>query len=91
MEVCCSAACGTLTSDERVLPLAQVTTFDIGEFNAMITDPSWVQEYAMAQAPYLNPKPLSAPTQVTMEVANGRPNNGGANPKLAGVGIIFKV
>jgi hypothetical protein len=42
-------------SDERMLPLSQITTFDIGEFNAMITDPRWIPEYAKAQAPYMDP------------------------------------
>jgi len=33
----------------------EITTFDIGEFNAMITDPRWIPEYAKAQAPYMDP------------------------------------
>ena len=48
LEVCCMQYA---TSDERVLPLLQITTFDIAEFNAMITDPSWIAAYGKAQVP----------------------------------------
>ena len=32
--------------DDCSLDLSQVTTFDIGEFSAMVSDPSWIVEYA---------------------------------------------
>jgi len=39
-------------SDKHVLPLSQVTTFDIAEFNATITDPSWFAAYGQADGLY---------------------------------------
>ena len=59
------------TSDERVLPLSQITAFDIGEFNAMITDPFWIPEYARAQAPYMDPSYRYAKRQAKRGAQSG--------------------